>query len=306
MARPRTLLQALAAAARAGTGYTFITGPQGDPGGGVRWKEAPALNDVARTYEEIQRAAFQVARSLREAGLRRGDLVAIVLPDAEAFLTTLFGASMAGLIPASLYPPSPTNDLPRYFELTANTLRGASARAVVTTAALAPHFESLRTTCCALSFVLLREALDAPGTEPETAPSLDDIAFVQFTSGSTSTPKGVVLTHRNVCENVDAMNGPSGLATGEGDVAVSWLPLNHDMGLVGMALGPLYSARPSIFMPPQLFVRRPAEWLRTMTRHRGTISFAPNFAFDLCVRRLKDRDLVGLDLSAWRVAGCGS
>ena len=316
MARPRTLIQALGAAARAGTGYRFITAPHGDlesgirregvPGVGIRGEGPSGVRDVARTYEEVQRTAFQVARSLREAGLRRGDLVAIVLPDAEAFLTTLFGASMACLIPASLYPPSPTSDLRRYFELTANTMRGASARAVVTTALLAPHFELLRATCPSLSLVLVREALDAPVSEPETMPSLDDIAFVQFTSGSTSTPKGVVLTHRNVCENVDAMNGPSGLATGGSDVAVSWLPLNHDMGLVGMALGPLYSARPGIFMPPQLFVRRPAEWLRTMTRYGGTISFAPNFAFDLCVRRLKDRDLVGLDLSAWRVAGCGS
>jgi Acyl-CoA synthetases (AMP-forming)/AMP-acid ligases II len=98
--------------------------------------------------------------------------------------------------------------------------------------------------------VLDRESLDAPPFEPDRLPSLDDIAFVQFTSGSTSTPKGVVLSHRNVSANVEAINGPAGLAAVADDVAVSWLPLNHDMGLVGMALGPVYAARPGVLMPP--------------------------------------------------------
>jgi fatty-acyl-CoA synthase len=87
---------------------------------------------------------------------------------------------------------------------------------------------------------------------------------------------------------------------------VSWLPLHHDMGLVGMALGPLYSSRPAVFLPTHVFVRRPAEWLRAISSHRATVSFAPNFAYDLCVRRVKDVDLAGVDLSCWRVAGCGA
>jgi len=135
-------------------------------------------------------------------------------------------------------------------------------------------------------------------------PSLDDVAFVQFTSGSVSSPKGVAITHANLAANIDAINGPAGLATTDTDVAVSWLPLNHDMGLVGMALGALYVARPCVLMRPHLFVRRPVEWLRAIAKYRGTVSFAPNFAFDLCVRRVKDLD--GLDLSSWRVAGCGA
>jgi fatty-acyl-CoA synthase len=290
MAHERSLPQALAEAARAGTGYCFVT-PAGD---------------VVRSYAEVERRALAVARSLVEAGLRRDDLVAIVLADAEPFLTTLFGASIAGVIPASVYPPTATSALDGYFELTGHTLRSAGARAVVTSQTLAPEFESRRSLFPELSLVLAYESLDAPARDPERWPALDDIAFVQFTSGSTAAPKGVVLTHRIVAANVDAINGPSGLATGEDDVAVSWLPLNHDMGLVGMALGPLYSARPGVLMPPHLFVRRPAEWLRALTRHRGSISFAPSFAFDLCVRRVKDRDLHGLDLSSWRIAGCGA
>ncbi|HEX3646441.1 MAG TPA: AMP-binding protein, partial [Vicinamibacterales bacterium] len=263
MAMPRTLPEALAQAARAGGGYCFTVD-------GV---------DRHRSYAEVRLASFRIARSLRASGLRRGDLVALVLSDAEQFLEALFGASMAGVIPASLYPPaSASGDLSRYMDLTGAIVRASRARAVITSGALAPAFNALRTTCPDLSLVFARDTLDAPPIEPDAPPALDDIAFVQFTSGSTATPKGVALTHRNVSANVDAMNGPDGVATGEGDVAVSWLPLNHDMGLVGMALGPLYAGRSGVLMTPQAFVKRPVEWLRALTRHKGTISFAPNFA----------------------------
>jgi fatty-acyl-CoA synthase len=290
MAPLRTLPEALAEASCAGGGFCFTSNGA----------------DVHRPYADVRLASCRIARALRESGLRRGDLVALVLGDAEQFLTTLFGASMACVIPASLYPPTMTSDLTRYLDLTAGILRVSGARAVVTSSVLAPEFETLRAACPDLDMVLSIDNLDAPATEPDALPSLDDIAFVQFTSGSTAVPKGVALTHRNVSANIDAMNGADGVATAPRDVAVSWLPLNHDMGLVGMVLGPLYAACPCVLMTPQTFVKRPVEWLRALTRHHGTISFAPNFAFDLCVRRVKDRDLEGLDLSRWRIAGCGA
>jgi fatty-acyl-CoA synthase len=295
----RTLPQALAEAARTGCGYTFVDGAAGPSAA-----DGPA--ERFRPYADIQARALRIARSLAESGLRRGDLVALVLPEAEEFLTALFGASIGGFVPVSLYAPSATTDLRRYFNLTANALRASGASAVVTTPGLSAELEALRATCPELSHVLIWKELDAPPAEPDAPPDLDDVAFIQFTSGSTSAPKGVVLSHRNVCANVDAINGPSGLSTGADDVAVGWLPLSHDMGLVGLALGPLYSACNGVFLPPHLFVRRPVEWLRALTRHRGTISFAPNFGFDLCVRRVKDRELDGLDLSRWRIAGCGA
>jgi fatty-acyl-CoA synthase len=288
MAALRTLPEALAHGAGADAGYCFVTGDA----------------DRRRSYAELQQAALRTVGALRAAGLRRGDLVGLVLPDAEQFLTTLFGATIAGLIPASIYPPSTTSDLPRYFELTAAILRASGARAVVTSAALAPSFEEARRFCPDLSLVLCAEHFDGPEAEPDQRASLGDIAFVQFTSGSTSSPKGVALTHANVAANIDAFLGPSAVAASAEDVGVSWLPLNHDMGLVGMALGALYTRRTCVLLPPELFVRRPAEWLRAITRHRATVSFAPNFAYDLCVRRVKD--LAGLDLSTWRIAGCGA
>jgi acyl-CoA synthetase (AMP-forming)/AMP-acid ligase II len=288
MRRLRTLPEALADAARGDAGYCFVSA------GAERW----------RSFAEIRASALRVARALALRGLRRGDLVALVLPDGEQFLTALFGASIAGVIPASLYPPATTGDLPRYIELTAAILNVAEARAIVTSRALAPAFDAARAVCPRLSLVLCREDLDADADEPRAAPSLDDIAFVQFTSGSTSTPKGVALTHANVAANIAAFSGSEGVGARADDVAVSWLPLNHDMGLVGMAIGALYVARPCVLLPPQSFVKRPAEWLRALTRHRGTVSFAPNFAYDLCVRRVKDTS--GLDLAPWRVAGCGA
>src|SRR6266542_3066941 len=283
MAGPRTLPEALADAAGTEAGYVFARGG----------------SEAFLSYADVYTEASGVARAMRVAGLRPGDLVGLILGDAEAFLTALFGASMAALVPAPLYPPATTLNVARYIELTSAILRSAGARAVVTSRRLVPACEALRPTCPQLALVLAREELDAPASPPAPPPALDDIAFVQFTSGSTANPKGVTITHRSLSANVAAINGPAGLATTETDVGVSWLPLNHDMGLVGMALAPVYASRPVVLMPPQAFVKRPVEWLRAISRARGTVSFAPSFAYDLCVRRVKDRDLDGLDLSCW-------
>jgi acyl-CoA synthetase (AMP-forming)/AMP-acid ligase II len=138
-------------------------------------------------------------------------------------------------------------------------------------------------------------------------PQLKDpnaIALIQYTSGSTGDPKGVVLTHANLLANIRAMGRI--MDASSVDVFVSWLPLYHDMGLVGMALGSLYVGAEAIVMTPDAFVKRPIEWLRAISKYRATVSFAPNFAYDLAVRRVKDADLADLDLSSWRVAGCGA
>jgi fatty-acyl-CoA synthase len=260
-----------------------------------------------RSYASLLQSAQRVARSLVEAGLERGDLAALVINDAEQFLTALFGASMAGVIPASLYPPSAMSEMQPYLEQTANILRMSGARAVVTSAALKSSFESVgRASCPDLDMVLVREQLDAPPIPPDIRIRPDDIAFIQFTSGSTSIPKGIALTHESVSANVQSIICASGLDIGQGDISLSWLPLFHDMGLVGMTLGSVYACRPVVLMQPQAFVKRPADWLRAITRYAATVSFAPNFAYDLCVRRIKERDLDGLDLSSWRVAGCGA
>lgn len=177
MARARTLPEALAAAAQSSAGFCFVVD-------GV---------DTPRPYSDIYREALRVARSLKESGLRRGDLVALVLPDGEQFLTALFGASIAGVLPASLYPPGHTTELSRYFDATAEILTGASASAVITSGDLVHEFQKRIARGSTLPLVLDRGTMNAPAAEPDRWPTLDEPAFVQFTSGSTSTPKGVVL-----------------------------------------------------------------------------------------------------------------
>jgi fatty-acyl-CoA synthase len=285
----RTLPDALAAAARGTHGYRFVA---------ARGAES------TRSYAEMQTAALRVAGSLAALGLRRGDLAAIIVSDPESFLTTLFGISLAGLAPVSLYPPAPASDLPAYLEATGRVLRSCGARAVITSSTLLPHIESLRATCASLSWVVPFDALQGPALAAADAPAPSDIAFVQFTSGSTAVPKGVVVTQANLAANIAAF--AAALGGGSDDVAVSWLPLYHDMGLVGMALGAMYVNANAVLMTPEGFVKRPIEWLRAISRHRGTISFAPNFAYELAVRRVKDADLAELDLSSWRIAGCGA
>jgi fatty-acyl-CoA synthase len=140
---------------------------------------------------------------------------------------------------------------------------------------------------------------------PYIPPSADDIAFIQFTSGSTAKPKGVGLTHRNLIANTHCIMN-LGLRATEQDVACSWLPLFHDMGLIGFLLSPLMVQASAVFLPTLRFLKRPVEWLQMITRHRGTITFAPNFAYGLCTKRIGESDLDGIDLSSLRVAGCGA
>jgi fatty-acyl-CoA synthase len=286
----RTLSEALAAAARSSNGYRF-----------VRSRSIETL----KSYADMYAGALRVAGSLTALGLGAGDLIAIVVSDPEGFLTTLFGASIAGVVPASLYPPGATSDLPSYLDATARVLQSCGARAVVTSEALLPHIDALRAVCPLLSIVIAFETLQGPALQAARTPT-SDIAFVQFTSGSTATPKGVVITHKNLSANIAAFTSANGVHSSSNDVAVSWLPLYHDMGLVGMAIGAMYQMADAVLMTPETFVKRPVEWLRAISRHRGTVSFAPNFAYDLAVRRVKDTDIAELDLSSWRVAGCGA
>jgi fatty-acyl-CoA synthase len=297
MVRPRTLPEALLEASQSAEGYTF---------GGHETKSR-------RSYAQMLNSARRIAGALRRKGLQPGDLLALVIGDSEQFLSALFGSSLAGLIPASLYPPGIVSDLRSYLETTSSVVCGAGARAVVTTSKLAPALEALRGTDGGLDVISYAD-LDSPtssdgdgngGEFARPLVSIDDIAFVQFTSGSTSAPKGVAITHRNLSANIEAINGPAGLGVSASDVGVSWLPLYHDMGLVGMALGAMYSRRPMVLLTPESFVKRPGTWLRAISQHHASVSFAPNFAYDLCVRRVSDRDLEGVDLSSWRVAGCG-
>jgi fatty-acyl-CoA synthase len=143
-----------------------------------------------------------------------------------------------------------------------------------------------------------------PFTPPLVTPG--DLCFLQFTSGSTSKPKGVMIRHRNLVANTTAFLGPAGLNRTPEDVGVSWLPLFHDMGLIGFVLGTLIVDLQVVLMPTPMFARAPRLWLELISKHRGTITYAPNFAYQLITKRVSDKDLSTLDLSSLRIAGCGA
>lgn len=287
MQRLRTLIQALEDAAATDRGYRYVRGD-----GSI--DEQP--------YSQLFADACRIAASLHDKSFVRGTLIGIVAADPRAFLTAFAGISAAGLVPAPLQTPAAVSAGSTYARLLAPTLRVSRAPALLVDDALADRLPSRELGGIGVLPVsqMLASASAAPGRR-----GLDEVALVQFTSGSTAAPRGVVLTHRAIAANTQAIGGPSGLAFTESDRGVSWLPLYHDMGLVGMALSALYFARTTTFLTPLLFLKRPVEWLRTIARERGTVSFAPNFAYDLCVRRITDAELAALDLSSWRIAGCG-
>ncbi len=287
-----TLPEALVAAGRTSGAYGFLA----EDGRTVSHRSFPQVLDEA----------LAVAGGLREAGIEPGETVAVIVPEAREFLATFLGAACAGIVPAPLYPPARLDQFEAYLRQTTPAVRVSRAAAVVTTTQLRRVLGTLQSDAPSVRSVLAIERLQGRRLESIAHPRLDDPAFLQFTSGSTSDPKGVVLSHRNLAENVGAIAGSHGLRLTHDDRGISWLPLFHDMGLIGMALTVLYSGCTTDFLSPLAFLKRPATWLRAISRLRSTISFAPNFAYELCVRRVQPREMADLDLSCWRVAGCGA
>ncbi|WP_085998762.1 AMP-binding protein [Rhodoferax ferrireducens] len=256
-------------------------------------------------YAELHREAVALAAGLRALGLDKGDKVAIMLPTGREFFAAFFGTLYAGLVPVPLYPPARPSQLEDHLKRIAAIVRNAQARVLVTVERAKPLSQLLRAQAEALQFVRTVADLslaDAPRMQPALTAS--DIAFLQYTSGSTGDPKGVILTHANLLANLRAMWRAS--QVGSSDTFVSWLPLYHDMGLIGACLGALYLGFHLVLMSPLAFLARPARWLETIHRHRGTVSAAPNFAYELCLSKLTDAELAGLDLSCWRLAFNGA
>ena len=187
----------------------------------------------------------------------------------------------------------------------AGIIENSQAAILVTVAPAKTLGHLLRAQCESLRKVLTVADLSAAGAPPSVArPGPAEVAFLQYTSGSTGNPKGVVLTHANLLANLRAMERASGVTAA--DTFVSWLPLYHDMGLIGACMGSLLVGFRLVLMSPLAFLARPAFWLWTIHRHRATVSAAPNFAYELCANKLDDRDLAGLDLSCWRLAYNGA
>ncbi len=291
-------------------------GPQGQDvrflhvdAGGLPRIPAPAGEDrsVVLGYAEVYDLACRAASCYRRHGVKPGDRVLLFLSTGPAFLATFYGCQLAGAVAVPIAPPRTLSQIEGHLVRVARVcepaltvvdrkfmplLRLARGRVPEVRAALASVVEDLE--------LLLEEPTL---TEPHPVrPS--DPALLQFTSGSTGAPKGVTLSHTNLFANIRAIGVASGFQ--DGDLALSWLPLFHDMGLIGHMLTSALWRVALVLMPPEVFVGRPSSWLEALSRYRAAHSTAPNFAYLLCARKVVDRDLAGIDLSRWRVAYCGA
>ncbi|MGH8586104.1 MAG: AMP-binding protein [Gammaproteobacteria bacterium] len=253
------------------------------------------------SYRELFEEAETSAAALQYRGLKPQEAVAIMLPTARTYFSSFFGVLLAGGVPVPIYPPARMNQLEDHFKRHRTLLQNCQAAMLITIGEARGFARLFQAQSDTLRAVVTTDDLAARHGHCDTPPlTADHIAFLQYTSGSTGNPKGVVLTHANLLANIRASG--RALQADSTDVFVSWLPLYHDMGLIGAWFGTLYHATRLVIMSPLMFLARPQRWLWAMHRYRGTLSAAPNFAYELCLRRLLDRDLEGLDLSAWRAA----
>src|SRR5947209_6806500 len=248
------------------------------------------------TYAELDRQARRIAGQLRAHGAC-GRPVLLLYPPGLDYVAAFFGCVYSGAIAVPAYPPHRNRNLDRLRAI----IGDSGARTVLCSVAVRDAMDRMGDAAADLR-TLDWLATDAAGSD-KVEPFCDDsatpgrVAFLQYTSGSTSTPRGVMVSHGNLCHNAQLIT--QGFRLGSDSVAVFWLPLYHDMGLIGGVLQPLQIGRPSYLMAPATFLARPIRWLRTISTYRARISGAPNFAYDLCVEKVTPEQRAQLDLSAW-------
>lgn len=258
------------------------------------------------TYSDLLKGAEKMATGLQYHSMAPGQTVSIMLPTNREYLYSFFGILLAGAAPVPIYPPARLSQVEDHLRRHARILDNAQTVLMITVVEAKPLARLLQSQVATLNDIVTTDDLAQTATGILAAPRVDaqDIAFLQYTSGSTGNPKGVTLTHANLMTNIRAMGEATGACSE--DVFVSWLPLYHDMGLIGAWLGSLYYAAPLVLMSPLRFLVRPSRWLQAIHRHRGTLSASPNFGFELCLNKVDDSELQGLDLSSWRMAFNGA
>lgn len=270
--------------------------------------QATVLADASETpltYRRLDEASSALAAGLQRAGVAPRQCVAIMLPTSPEYFFAYLGILKAGAIPVPIYPPARASQLEDHVRRHTGILANAQAVLLVTVPEAMGVARLLQAGVPGLRHVATPADLMAGGGTPTPVDvRADDVAFIQYTSGSTGQPKGVALTHANLLANIRAM--AAAVQATPRDVFVSWLPLYHDMGLIGAWLGTLLVGFPLVVMSPLAFLARPRRWLETITRYGGTLSAGPNFAYELVLKRLADDDLGGIDLSSWRLAFNGA
>jgi acyl-CoA synthetase (AMP-forming)/AMP-acid ligase II len=273
-------------------GYTFL--PTGEVG------EEEKLG-----YRDLDLRARAVAASIQHV-LKPGDRALLVYPSGLDYIVAFFGCLYAGVVAVPVYPPRKNNNADRLKKVIVD----AGAAAVLSTTKIMPQMrEHLSTTLDVNSLHWIStdlQSIEVSAADEWRDPGVirDTQAFLQYTSGSTGNPKGVILTHDNLLHNqwmtVNAFDCDSS------SNLLGWLPLYHDMGLIGNVMQPLYLGSSCVLMPPIAFLQRPVRWLKAISHYRPTVSGGPNFAYDLCVARIPLEQCVDLDLSSWTLAFNGS
>ncbi|HEX5411290.1 MAG TPA: AMP-binding protein [Terriglobia bacterium] len=253
------------------------------------------------SYGKLLGIASNVAAGLVSGGLRRNETVAIMLPTSPQFFYAFFGVMLAGGIAVPIYPPARPDKIEEYVRRQVGILRNAEVRFLISFEAARRVSELLRLNLPGILGVTTVEELAGSGARLQPgAIEAADAAFIQYTSGSTGDPKGVVLTQSNLLANIRGIGWAVNVQPS--DIVVSWLPLYHDMGLIGSWLYSVYYALPITILSPLAFLSRPEKWLWALHDSGGTLCPAPNFSYELCARKIPDTAIEGLDLSAWRVA----
>lgn len=257
--------------------------------------------EISISYGDLQVKAMMVAACLRRLGLEPGNPVAIMLPTNTHYFYCFFGVLLGGGVPVPLYPPARPTQIEEHVRRHRKIIGNAAASILITVPAVKPVGRLLKSQVPELKEIITVDELYVHDEDNISVPAhAGDTAFLQYTSGSTGDPKGVALSHANLLANIKAM-GQVCQVTAE-DVFISWLPLYHDMGLIGAWLGSLCYGCRLVVMPPLSFLARPERWLKAISRFQGTLSASPNFGYELCCTRIDDKDLEGLDLSSWRMA----
>ena len=270
--------------------------------------------EVTLTFGELYAAGQRCAAELARQGVGAGARVALMLPSGRAFFVSYAGILLAGAIPVPIYPLFRADRIEEYAARQSAILNNAEVCVLLTFHRAEAVARLLKPRVRSLTAVLDAEQLIANADQPaEVIPGAlplhltgarnrkpSDLALLQYTSGSTGDPKGVMLTHANLLANMRSIG--EAMRLGPDDVGISWLPLYHDMGLIGAWLALLHFGTPLVVMSPLAFLTRPERWLQAFHKHGGTIAAAPNFAYELCVRKIADRDIAGIDLSSWRIA----
>ena len=258
-------------------------------------------SEACWTYGDLERAAQRIAAGLEEQVVDREPVILLYPPGLE-FIAAFFGCLYAGAIPLPAYLPRLGRSMRRLEMIIADSKARVALTIAPASDPLRPAIEtseSLRS----LVWLTTPDLPEEPNYQPH-ATTADTIAFLQYTSGSTGNPKGVVVTHGSLMHNLASVSAAFDLRPGCS--GVNWLPMYHDMGLIGGILAALYSGGLSVLFSPIRFLQRPLNWLEAISKFKATHSGAPNFAYDLCVDRTTPEERAKLDLTHWQVAFCGA